>query len=142
MDRLIVERKLDSLLRCLERVRSKTPEDVDDLLHDLDLQDILVLNLSRAVQVCVDIAVHILSERKQPPAETMGKAFDLLAQDGFLNDALAQRLKKSVGFRNLAVHNYDAINWVIVHTIATKHLVDFEAFAKAVIRQCLAESSV
>lgn len=142
MDRLIVERKLDSLLRCLERVRSKTPKDVDDLLHDLDLQDILVLNLSRAVQVCVDIAVHILSERKQPPAETMGKAFDLLAQDGFLNDALAQRLKKSVGFRNLAVHNYDAINWVIVHTIATKHLVDFEAFAKAVIRQCLAEGSV
>jgi len=140
MDRLIVERKLDSLQRCLERVRSKTPEDIDDLLHDLDLQDVLVLNLSRAVQVCVDIAVHILSERKQPPPETMGKAFDLLAQDGFLDAPLAQRLKKSVGFRNLAVHNYDAINWVIVHTIATKHLADFEAFARTVIRQCLAEN--
>jgi len=100
-------------------VRSKTPKDIDDLLHDLDLQDVLVLNLSRAVQVCVDIAVHILSERKQPPPQTMGKAFDLLAQDGFLDDALAQRLKKSVGFRNLAVRNYDAINWVIAHAIAT-----------------------
>lgn len=139
MDRLIVERKLDSLQRCLERVRSKTPQDIDDLLHDLDLQDVLVLNLSRAVQVCVDIAVHILSERKQPPPETMGKAFDLLAQDGFLDDALAQRLKKSVGFRDLAVHNYDAINWVIVHTIATKHLADFEVFAKTVITQSLSE---
>lgn len=140
MDRLIVERKLDSLQRYLERVRSKTPKDIDDLLHDLDLQDVLVLNLSRAVQVCVDIAAHILTERKQPPPETMGKAFDLLAQDGFLDDALAQRLKKSVGFRNLAVHNYDAINWVIVHAIATKHLADFEDFAKTVIRQYLSES--
>lgn len=140
MDRLIVERKLDSLQRCLDRVRSKTPKDVDDLLHDLDLQDVLVLNLSRAVQVCVDIAAHILTERKQPPPETMGKAFDLLAQDGFLGDALAQRLKKSVGFRNLAVHNYDAINWVIVHAIATKRLADFEDFAKTVIRQCLSEN--
>ncbi len=139
MDRLIVERKLDSLQRCLERVRSKTPKDIADLLHDLDLQDVLVLNLSRAVQVCVDIATHILTERNQPPPETMGKAFDLLAQDGFLDDALAQRLKKSVGFRNLAVHNYDAINWVIVHAIATKHLADFEDFARAVNRQCLFE---
>ena len=74
MDKLIVERKLDSLMRCLERIRSKTPEDVNELLHDLDLQDVLVLNLSRAVQICVDIAVHILSELKQPPPETMGKA--------------------------------------------------------------------
>ncbi len=39
------------------------------------------------------------------------KVIDLLAEDGFLNAALAQRLKKSVGLRNLAIHNYDAIVW-------------------------------
>ncbi|UNG20554.1 type VII toxin-antitoxin system HepT family RNase toxin [Stutzerimonas zhaodongensis] len=112
---------------CIARIRSKTPEDINELLHDLDLQDVLALNLSRAVQVCVDIAVHILSELKQPPPETMDKAFDMLAEDGFLDVALAQ---ESVGFRNLAVQNYDAINWMIVYTIATKHLADFEAFEK------------
>lgn len=78
MDRLIIERKLDSLWRCLERVRSKAPAKVSDLENDLDLQDVLVLNLSRAVQICVDIATHILSERRQPPPETIGKAFELL----------------------------------------------------------------
>ena len=139
MDRLIIERKLDSLWRCLERVRSRTPASASDLLHDLDLQDVLVLNLSRAVQICVDVAVHILSERKQPPPETMGKAFDLLAQEGLLETELAQRLKKSVGFRNLAVHNYEAIDWAIVHAIATRHLADFEAFAKAVMEHGLGE---
>ncbi|WP_312290653.1 type VII toxin-antitoxin system HepT family RNase toxin [Stutzerimonas nitrititolerans] len=139
MDRLIIERKLDSLWRCLERVRSRTPASASDLLNDLDLQDVLVLNLSRAVQICVDVAVHILSERKQPPPETMGKAFELLAQEGLLDTELAQRLKKSVGFRNLAVHNYEAIDWAIVHAIATRHLVDFEAFAKAVMEHGLGE---
>ncbi|WP_312452693.1 type VII toxin-antitoxin system HepT family RNase toxin [Stutzerimonas nitrititolerans] len=139
MDRLIIERKLDSLWRCLERVRSRTPANASDLLNDLDLQDVLVLNLSRAVQICVDVAVHILSERKQPPPETMGKAFDLLAQEGLLETELAQRLKKSVGFRNLAVHNYQAIDWAIVHAIATRHLVDFEAFAKAVMEHSLGD---
>ncbi|MGE6531807.1 type VII toxin-antitoxin system HepT family RNase toxin [Pseudomonas sp. NPDC077382] len=139
MGKLIVERKLGSLMRCIARIRSKTPADINELLHDLDLQDVLVLNLSRAVQVCVDIAVHILSELKQPPPETIDKAFDMLAEEGFMNVALAQRLKRSVGFRNLAVHNFDVINSVIVYTIATKHLADFEAFAKTVIEQCFAE---
>ncbi|WP_324733913.1 type VII toxin-antitoxin system HepT family RNase toxin [Pseudomonas paeninsulae] len=137
MDRLIIERKLDSLQRCLARVRDKTPADVATLESDLDLQDVLVLNLSRAVQTCVDIAVHILSERRQPPPDTMGKAFDLLAQEQLLEPALAERLKRSVGFRNLAVHNYEAINWAIVHSIATHHLEDFEGFARQAARLTL-----
>jgi uncharacterized protein YutE (UPF0331/DUF86 family) len=41
-------------------------------------------------------------------------------------------LKKSVGFRNIAVHNYEAINWQIVHNIVSEHLQDFTEFAKAV----------
>lgn len=42
-------------------------------------------------------------------------------------------MKKAVGFRNLAVHNYDAINWAIVYALATQHLDDFKAFARAVV---------
>lgn len=137
MDRLIIERKLDSLQRCLARVRDKTPADVATLERDLDLQDVLVLNLSHAVQICVDIAVHILSERRQPPPDTMGKAFDLLAQEQLLEPALAERLKRSVGFRNLAVHNYEAINWAIVHSIASHHLEDFDDFARQAARLAL-----
>ena len=134
MDRLIVERKLDSLQRCLARVRNKCPADVASLEADLDLQDVLVLNLSRAVQVCVDVAAHLLSDLNQPPPDTMGQAFQLLADAGCLESALAVRLKKAVGFRNLAVHNYDAIDWAIVHAIASRHLEDFEGFARAALR--------
>jgi uncharacterized protein YutE (UPF0331/DUF86 family) len=46
---------------------------------------------------------------------------------------LANRLRKAVGFRNIAVHSYQSINWDIVHAIATDHLEDFEEFARAVI---------
>jgi uncharacterized protein YutE (UPF0331/DUF86 family) len=134
MDRLIVERKLDSLRRCLARVRSKTPPDVTTLAVDLDLQDVLVLNLSRAVQICVDLATHVLSGLDQPPPDTMGQSFELLAQAKILDPALATRLLKAVGFRNLAVHNYAAIDWAIVHAIATRHLGNFDEFAKHIDR--------
>ena len=67
----------------------------------------------------------------------MGQTFDLLAQAGVLTAPLANRMKKAVGFRNIAVHNYETINWHIVHSIAGKHLVDFSEFAKAVALKCL-----
>ncbi|MFA6231289.1 MAG: DUF86 domain-containing protein [Rhodanobacter sp.] len=132
MDRLIVARKLDSLRRCLDRVRERCPADVATLAHEPDLQDILVLNLSRAVQICVDLALHALSGLGQPAPETMGEAFDQLAGAGQIPVDLALRLRKAVGFRNIAVHNYSSIDWAIVHAIATHHLGDFEAFARAI----------
>ncbi len=132
MDPLIVERKLDSLYRCIRRVEDKCPADVAPLMTDPDLQDVIVLNLSRAVQLCVDLAAHLLADLNQPPPNTMGEAFDYLRDAKIISPELAQTLRKSVGFRNLAVHNYDNLNWAIVHAIATRHLPDFKAFAIAI----------
>jgi len=129
MDTLIVTRKIDSLQRCLVRVRDKCPATVDTLAATPDLQDIVVLNLSRAVQLCVDLALHVLADSGLPPPDTMGQAFDQLASTHSLDAALAVRLRKAVGFRNLAVHSYSSIDWAIVHAIATRHLGDFTGFA-------------
>ena len=132
MDREVVEQKLESLRHCLRRIELKCPADAHTLATDPDLQDIVSLNLSRAVQVCVDIGAHLISGMDVPPPDTMGQTFDLLAQAGVLTAALANNLKKAVGFRNIAVHSYEAINWHIVHSIAKSHLVDFAEFARVV----------
>jgi uncharacterized protein YutE (UPF0331/DUF86 family) len=129
MDTLIVARKLDSLQRCLVRVRDKCPATVDALAATPDLQDIVVLNLSRAIQLCVDLALHVLADSGLPPPDTMGQAFEQLASIHKLDASLAVRLRKAVGFRNLAVHSYSSIDWAIVHAIATRHLGDFTDFA-------------
>jgi uncharacterized protein YutE (UPF0331/DUF86 family) len=132
MDTLIIERKLDSLYRCIHRIEKKCPTDKETLKTDIDLQDVIVLNLSRAVQLCVDLAAHILADRNQPPPNTMGETFEQLSTQQLITHELAQRLKKSVGFRNLAVHNYNELNWDIVHAIASRHLNDFKDFAEVI----------
>jgi uncharacterized protein YutE (UPF0331/DUF86 family) len=106
--------------------------DAATLITDIDLQDIISLNLSRAVQISVDIGAHLIAGMDVQPPDTMGQTFDLLAQEGILNKELASSLKKAVGFRNIAVHNYESINWEIVHSIAKYHLADFSEFAKMV----------
>jgi uncharacterized protein YutE (UPF0331/DUF86 family) len=132
MDREVVEQKLESLRRCLSRVEAKCPLDAATLAADLDLQDIVSLNLSRAVQISVDIGAHLIAGMEVAPPDTMGQTFELLAQAGVMNAELANRLKKAVGFRNIAVHNYESINWEIVHSIVKNHLTDFSEFAKIV----------
>lgn len=133
MDRDVIDQKLEALRRCLQRVQIKCPADPEVLLADLDMQDVVSLNLSRAVQLSVDIGAHMVAALNVPPPNTMGHTFDLLADQGVLQGELAGRLKKAVGFRNIAVHNYAAINWYIVHSIAKDHLNDFSDFALAVV---------
>ena len=135
MDREVIEQKLESLRRCLQRIKEKCPPSADILARDLDAQDILALNLSRAVQLCVDIGAHIVAGKNVPPPATMGQTFDVLAELGIISEELALRMKNAVGFRNIAVHNYEAINWQIVHAIATRHVGDFTDFARSVLRE-------
>jgi uncharacterized protein YutE (UPF0331/DUF86 family) len=133
MDRELIEQKIESLRRCVERVRQKCPATPAALASDPDAQDILTLNLTRAIQLCVDIGAHLIATADNPAPGTMGQTFDVLTDMGVISGELALRMKKAVGFRNIAVHNYEAINWQIAHLIATRHMQDFTAFAAAVV---------
>lgn len=135
MDRELIEEKIESLRRCVRRIESKRVATVDELEDDWDIQDILSVNLTRAVQLCVDIAAHLLSETDRPSPETMAEAFEHLQEMGVLDAPLATRLQGAVGFRNVAIHAYRSIDWAIVHSITHERLDDFRAFARAVLNE-------
>lgn len=130
----VINNKLESLQRCLARIEDRCLATLAELVADLDAQDVMVLNLSRAVQLCVDLALTLLAAKKVPSPDTMGKAFEALAELQVISPELSLRLRKAVGFRNLAVHNYDAIRWEIVFAIATEHLEDFRGFARQTLK--------
>jgi uncharacterized protein YutE (UPF0331/DUF86 family) len=132
MDRRVIEEKLESLRRCVRRIEAKRPATVEMLKADADIQDIITLNLTRAVQLCVDIASHLLAETEVPPPSSMSEAFDALAELRILKPETAINLKKAVGFRNIAVHNYQVIDWQIVFEISGRYLDDFRVFAREV----------
>lgn len=133
MDRALTAQKLESLRRCLARIDAKRPATAAELAADADLQDIIALNLTRAVQLSVDIAAHLIADRADlPPPATMGQAFETLQRAGIIDASLCARLQRAVGFRNLAVHSYERIDWAMVHTITGHHLQDFTEFARCV----------
>ena len=134
MDKDVINRKLESLRRCIARITSKMPITQEALRSNYDLQDIIALNLERAVQICVDMAAHVISETEVPPPSTMAESFARLAELQVLPPQLAESLQKAVAFRNILIHNYTDINWDIVADIVTHRLTDFVRFAQAIDR--------
>ena len=117
MKSVVIKTKLESLRKCLDRIESKRPETLEDLIQDIDTQDIIALNLERSVQLCVDIANHVLSSLDDAPAMSMAESFDRLSEKKIISNELGKNLKKAVGFRNLSVHAYDKIDWQLVWNI-------------------------
>jgi uncharacterized protein YutE (UPF0331/DUF86 family) len=115
-------------------VAAKCPPEARSLAADVDAQDIVTLNLSRAIQMCVDIGAHLISSSSDEPVpSTMGQTFQRLGAAGVIPAELARRLQRAVGFRNIVVHNYEVIDWEVVHSLARNHLDDFAAFVAAVV---------
>ena len=132
MDRLILAEKLESLPAPLRAEGGSAPHrNRRRAAPDVDRQDTLALNLTRAVQLCVDAAGIVIADSDEAAPQTMGQAFDALARLGAIDDALAKRMKAAVGFRNIAVHSYQTVNWDIVFAISHRGLEDFRDFAKA-----------
>lgn len=65
--------------------------------------------------------------------ELAGELADLLARAGWIEMELAEGLKRMVGFRNNAVHQYQALQLPILVDIIEHHLDDFLCYSKALL---------
>ncbi len=128
----LIGEKLDTIVRCLERVREKTPASLSELNTNIDSQDIIVLNLERAIQASVDIATHIVAYTSLPVPNTMADAFEKLSAAKVISEATALRMKKAVGLRNILVHEYQKVDWSILWDVITNRISDFHSFVAEV----------
>ena len=113
--------------RCLARIADELQGDVARL-DNFTIQDSVVLNLLRACEASIDLAMHRVAEKRLGIPQTSREAFDLLGQAGVLRPETTQAMKNMVGFRNIAVHDYQQLQRPILESILTKHLGDFTAF--------------
>ena len=128
----VVEARLHELSRRLKRIAVKKPASLRQLTQDEDLQDIVSRNLELAIQACIDVAAHLCGAYGAAPTSS-GEAFSALADQGLIPRALAQRLRRAVGFRNVLVHEYAEVDWKIVLRVIERDTKDLAAFGKAVL---------
>ena len=127
-------RKIDRIKRSLKRINDVYGDGVL-FKQDYTQQDSVVLNLQRTCEACIDIANHLNRQHQYGVPQSSRDSFTLLAQNNVLTTALAENLKKMVGLRNIAVHDYQELNLDIVVHVINHHLSDFNDFVDVVKAQ-------
>jgi uncharacterized protein YutE (UPF0331/DUF86 family) len=113
--------------RCLARVAEDFRQELVRL-DNFTVQDAIVLNLLRACESAIDLAMHHVADRRLGIPQHSRDAFDLLMQHGLLTPATSSAMKNMVGFRNIAVHSYQQLQRPILEAILLRHLCDFESY--------------
>lgn len=123
----ILYNKIEIIERCLIRVREVYNKDPNNLI-DYTKQDSIVLNIQRAVEATIDIAMYIVSVKKLGIPKNSRDAFEVLLSNEIIDEDLLDKLKNMIGFRNIAVHNYQKLNLEILQKVIENNLEDFNEF--------------
>lgn len=132
----VIMSKLESIEKCIKRIEQKKNEKEFDL-EDYDYQDIVVMNIQRACQQAIDVAMFICAEKGLGFPKDSADAFAKLLEEKIISQEIFNRMKSMVGFRNVAIHEYQNINYEIVKAILDKHLEDFEKYNKELIENLI-----
>jgi uncharacterized protein YutE (UPF0331/DUF86 family) len=131
VERDVVFAKIATIDRCLRRLaevrdpgRGLLPVDVDDLVE---------LNLQRAVQAAIDLAAHVVATEGYGIPSSLAETFTLLEREGILSPELAEKLRRMTGFRNIAVHEYETVDRRIVASIVERHLDDLRELCRTLL---------
>ncbi|WP_373989163.1 DUF86 domain-containing protein [Duganella sp. BuS-21] len=130
----VIINKAASIERCVMRAREEYFKDPATFGDDLTRQDAAILNIQRACEAALDIGHYLIRRERPGLPQSARDVFDLLAQTSWIDAALADSLKRMVGFRNVAVHNYQALQLPITIAIIEKHLDDFLSYCQKIIQ--------
>lgn len=131
-DKDVILAKVSTIQKCLKRIKDVTNLEPGSL-NNIDKQDIFILNLQRAVEAAIDIAAHTVASEGLGLSTTIKDNFRLLRKAGVIDDGLFKKMESMVGFRNIAIHDYQTMDVDILKTILKEHLKDLEEFYSVVL---------
>ena len=126
----VILNKIESIERCVNRVYELYEKgSIEDYLY----QDAIVLNIQRACQQAIDLAMYLCTQNKMGIPKNSWEAFELLFKNQVLDQNTNKKMSAIVGFRNIAIHEYQTINLDILKNIIENELKDFLAFSEQII---------
>lgn len=129
----IILQKTSSIRRCVRRAREERTAAGDRFGSDFTHQDAALLNIFRACESTIDLANHLVRLHKLGTPAWAAQSFELLGKDGFVPADLAERMIRMVGFRNLAIHEYDRIDLSVVDSLFDAPLEDLLRFVDCIL---------
>lgn len=128
----IIINKCATIERCIKRIEQEYDNNYENL-KNFTKQDSIILNIQRACEACIDLAMHIVSIKGLGIPQKTRDAFDILCKNDIISELLSKKMKSMVGFRNIAIHDYQELSLSIINEIIKKHLNDFTEFTSVIL---------
>lgn len=131
IDKNLIKQKLLDLEDMVSRIKNMDIVE-GNFVEDVDIQDLLTFRLQQAVEICIDIASHLISARGLTKPDNARSSFEILSNQKIIDENLAKRLALAVSFRNIAVHGYNKLNFEDLFHDYKKDLIDLEDYLKQI----------
>lgn len=125
--------KAATIERCVRRAREEYAADPAGFSANFTRQDAAILNIQRACEAALDMGQHLIRRERLGVPQSARDVFALLAQGGWIPVLLADKLKRMVGFRNIAVHDYESLQLPITIRIIEVHLDEFLEYSQTLL---------
>ena len=127
--------KAATVERCVARAREEFDRNPTTFASDFTRQDAAVVNVQRACEAVLDMGQHLVRREGLGVPQSARDVFELLARGGWIAPELAVALKRMVAFRNIAVHDYQALLLPILVNVITQHLDEFLDFTQVILKR-------
>ncbi|MFZ4404121.1 MAG: type VII toxin-antitoxin system HepT family RNase toxin [Pseudobdellovibrionaceae bacterium] len=124
----VIYSKINIVKNCLTAIEKARTQEKDDLF----LQNIYELNLQRAIQACVDMGHVVIAKEGLGLPNKYRQCFEILHKHQVIDQTLMKKMISMVGFRNISVHDYEAVKPEILKSIISNHLHDFEDYCSVI----------
>lgn len=128
----VILNKYEIVEKSINRINEEYENNSENLENYRRL-DCIVLNLQRACEATIDIAMYIVSTRKLGIPQTKKEAFKKLEENDIISKDMSKNMQNMTGFRNIAIHDYKEINEEILKEVIEKHLNDLLEFARQML---------
>ncbi len=129
----VILNKIEIIKRCIRRVEEEYDGNPKNL-ENYTKQDSITLNIQRACEAVIDLGMHVIAERDLGIPQTSRDTFEILQDNKIISPEMSERLKAMIGFRNIAIHNYQRLNLKIVQAIIEKDLKDLLYFTDVILK--------
>ena len=126
--------KVAAIERSVARAREEFAAAGVAFARDFTRQDAAILNILRGCELALDLANILIRERGLGIPQSGRDSFRLLADAHLIESEHAAQLQRMIGFRNIAVHQYQALDIAIVEAILQRDLDDLLAYAQTIVR--------
>ncbi len=128
----VISRKISRMLTYMEDLIPYGEVPYDAFLADHYKVERLI---ELIVMAASDIAFHLLAMKNEPPPVSYRSAFLRLGELKIINAETSRGLALGAGLRNILVHDYEEIDYKLLHNSIPTIIQDMRRFMDAVVER-------